>query len=80
MTQRDNRHWGVDNWQGQSNNLSYDYKNNRIQGAGWSYDADGRNLQTAAPDDYATSVYNAAGQMARSVTEQTDAVKRQLDW
>ncbi len=56
-------------------NLSYTYKNNRVQGAGWQYDMDGRNLQTAYPDDYASSVYNAAGQMIRSKTEQTDALR-----
>ncbi len=37
---------------------------------------DGRNLQTAYPDDYATSVYNAAGQMIRSKTAHTDALRR----
>ncbi len=76
LTQRNNRHWGVESWYGQSNNLSYTYKNNRVQGAGWQYDMDGRNLQTASPDDYASSVYNAAGQMIRSKTAQTDALRR----
>ncbi len=76
LTQRNNLHWGVESWYGQSNNLSYTYKNNRVQGAGWQYDMDGRNLQTAYPDDYASSIYNAAGQMIRSKTAQTDALRR----
>ncbi len=75
LTQRLNRHWGQEYWFEQVNNLNYTYRNNRIQGVGWQYDADGRNLQTAAPDDYATSVYNAAGQMVRSASYNTDAVR-----
>lgn len=75
LKQRNNLHWGIDEWNGQNNNLSYSYRNNRIEGAGWTYDADGRNLQSAAPDDFATSVYNAAGQMVRSQIEQTDAIR-----
>ncbi len=65
MTTRNNLHWGVDTWYGQSNNLSYDYENNRITNTGWQYDADGRVTATAAPDDPATSVYDARGQMIR---------------
>jgi len=65
MTTRNNLHWGVDTWYGQSNNLSYDYENNRITNTGWQYDADGRVTTTAAPDDPATSVYDARGQMIR---------------
>ena len=52
--------------------MNYTYKDNRIQGFGWQYNADGRNLQTSSPDEYATSTYNAAGQMIRSQGE-TDA-------
>jgi YD repeat-containing protein len=59
MTQRNNRHWGVETWHGQSNNLSYTYQNNRITGDGWSYDADGR--ATEAPEENATSTYDARG-------------------
>jgi hypothetical protein len=60
---------------GQNNNLSYTYLNNRIQGTGWSYDADGRVLQTGAPDDSAGSAYNAVGQMIHSTSGQSDAVR-----
>ena len=75
LTQKNNLHWGVDEWGGQSNNLSYTYKNNRIQEPGWNYDADGRNLQTGFPEEYATSTYDAVGQMIRSVSPQTDALR-----
>lgn len=40
MTARDNLHWGVDYWNGVSNNLSYTYANNRITNSYWQYDAD----------------------------------------
>lgn len=61
MTTRNNLHWGIDNWGGQSNNLSYTYQNNRIANTGWQYDADGRVVQSAAPDDYTASIYDARG-------------------
>ncbi len=63
LTQRDNKHWGVDNWYGESNNLSYTYQNNRI--AGYTYDADGRTLVTAYPDEYSEATYEATGQLVR---------------
>ncbi|CAN5353222.1 hypothetical protein BH10ACI2_BH10ACI2_00050 [soil metagenome] len=75
LTQRNNLHWGVDYWYGQSNNLSYTYLNNRITNSGFVYDADGRNLQTSAPDDGATSTYDAAGRMVHSVSPTTDATR-----
>lgn len=75
MKQRNNLHWGIDNWQGASNNMNYTYKNNRIQGIGWQYDADGRNTQSSSPDDPSSAVFNAAGQIARSNTSQSDAFR-----
>ncbi len=75
LTQRNNRHWGVESWYNQNNNLNYTYSNNRITNSGFTYDADGRNLQTALPDEVATSTYNGAGVMVRSVSETTDATR-----
>ncbi len=63
LTQRNNLHWGVDNWYGQSNDLSYSYQNNRI--AGYTYDADGRTLITSYPDEYSEATYEATGQLIR---------------
>lgn len=61
MTTRNNLHWGTETWYGQSNNLSYTYQNNRITNSGWQYDADGRVLTAAPPDDYAYLTYDARG-------------------
>ncbi len=63
MTQRNNLHWGIDFWQGESNNLNYTYQNNRITNGGWVYDADGRVLTSGAPDSFSTSVYDASGRL-----------------
>ncbi|MGI8469732.1 MAG: hypothetical protein ACR2N3_14905, partial [Pyrinomonadaceae bacterium] len=66
LTQRNNLHWGIDYWQGNSNNISYAYQNNRItSGIGYVYDADGRITQTGYPDDSAESTYDASGQLVR---------------
>lgn len=65
LKQRNNLHRGVENWYGQSNNLSYTYQNDRITNQNWLYDADGRVLQSAAPDDWATSAYDARGLLIR---------------
>lgn len=61
MTARDNLHWGVDYWNGVSNNLSYTYANNRITNSYWQYDADGRVTQSSLPDEPATSTYDGRG-------------------
>ncbi len=63
LTQRNNLHWGIDTWNGQSNNLSYTYQNNRITNPNWTYDADGRVLTSSTPDEATNSTYDARGQL-----------------
>ncbi|MBX3294005.1 MAG: RHS repeat protein [Acidobacteria bacterium] len=69
MTQRNNLHWGTDTWQGESNNLNYTFTNNRI--AGFQYDADGRILQSAAPERATDYTYDARGLMTRGLGSTT---------
>ncbi|MEJ7860895.1 MAG: VCBS repeat-containing protein [Pyrinomonadaceae bacterium] len=76
MTQRNNLHWGIEQWGGQSNNLSYGYQNNRITNAGWTYDADGRVLNSSAPDDYIESTYDAKGQISRMLKQSESDIHR----
>ncbi len=61
LTERNNLHWGTDEWYGQSNNLAYTYEDNRITNAGWVYDADGRVLTSTFPDNNTYSTYDARG-------------------
>ena len=79
MTQRNNLHWGVDYWAGQSNNLSYSYQNNKITNTGWTYDADGRVLESNSPDDYVKSTYDAGGQLTRLEKPSETDIYRTLD-
>ncbi|MEJ7623794.1 MAG: hypothetical protein WKF34_07355 [Pyrinomonadaceae bacterium] len=72
LTQRNNLHWGVENWYYQANNLSYTYSNNRVTNTGWVHDADGRVTQSALPDDSTTSEYDARGLLSFQHTTQPD--------
>jgi YD repeat-containing protein len=77
MTQRNNLHWGIDNWYNQSNNLTYAYQNNRQIGA--DYDADGRMLVPNTTSDYAESKYDAAGHLTRLVNLSQSDIYRFYD-
>jgi hypothetical protein len=79
LTQRNNLHWGIENWYGQSNNLSYNYNpaNNRI--SGWNYDADGRVTTTSVPDDYNVSTYDAGGMLSQLNTNWQNDIFRYYD-
>jgi hypothetical protein len=59
LTQRNNLHWGVEEWGFVSNNLSYSYANNRV--SGWTYDADGRSTVAAVSGGYSYQTYDARG-------------------
>jgi YD repeat-containing protein len=64
LTQRNNLHWGTDNWNGVSNNLSYTYQNNRIndQSNNRQYDSDGRLIASYYEEDNGLYTFDAAGQ------------------
>jgi hypothetical protein len=61
LTQRNNLHWGITSWQGYSNNLSFNYSNNRVTDQYWAYDADGRALNAASGGIGQSLTYDASG-------------------
>ncbi len=79
MTARTNKHWGVENWYGQNNNLTYTYYNDRIVNQNWLYDKDGRVIQSAYPDDYAISKYDARGLLAKQTIDARSELERFYD-
>lgn len=81
MTQRDNMHWGVENWYGQTNNLAYAYYNDRIVNTGWEHDKDGRVTKSRWPDDGTESTYDSRGLLTRhfSWSPQNTEIRRFYD-
>ncbi len=78
MTQRNNLHWGKDEWRGQTLNLNYTYQNNRVVDNGWQHDADGRVTVSAIPDQPTISTYDASGQLVM-VDKPSGKTSRHLD-
>ncbi len=78
LTQRNNRHWGVEYWYQQSNNLSYTYQNNRITNSGYAYDADGRSLNSMEGNG-SNSYYDSSGSMNRVVSWSESDIYRYND-
>ncbi len=76
MTQRNNLHWGIESWYGESNNLNYTYQNNRITNQGWQHDADGRVTASDFPDRYIHMTYDAAGRSIKMVRPVEKEIER----
>jgi hypothetical protein len=79
LIERNNLHWGVENWGNQANNLSYTYENNKITNSGWQYDADGRATQAVESNSYTHSTFDAKGQMTNMITDGTRETNRFYD-
>ncbi len=79
LTERNNLHWGVENWGNQANNLSYTYENNKITNSGWQYDADGRATQAVESNNYTQSTFDVKGQMTNMITDGTSKRNRFYD-
>jgi hypothetical protein len=77
LTQRNNRHWGVESWWEKQNNLNYTYQNNRITNLGNGYDADGRVVFSG--EDNSTATYDSKGEMTRMLTPESSDVYRYND-
>ena len=79
LTERNNLHWGTDSWDGQSNNLSYSYYNDRVANQGWQHDADGRAVTANEPNSYVNSEYDARGLVAKITTNYQREAYRYYD-
>ena len=79
MTTRNNRHWGIETWYNQNNNLSYSYENNKITNTGWQYDADGRATDAVESNSYISSIYDAKGQLVKITSDNERETNRFYD-
>jgi len=57
---------------GQNFDKTFDYDNNRIEEAGWTYDEDGRNVQNLSGAEALYRTFNAAGRLVRTRSDSAD--------